>query len=101
LLGDYELDLTDASGLNLPLSLNIQVENNNQISNTSPTTNHVTGSILSATGLMKVNVVPTDVPKAKIKAAGVVVQYNGAAYGSFIGRDDGTGKTNTGSVYLH
>lgn len=95
------LDITDGSGLNLPLSLNAAVSLNNAIVSLPPTTNHLSGSIAQTNGLMKVQFRPTGLRKITKTATGVVLQASNAAYGAFIGNNDGAGKTNTGAIYLH
>ncbi len=93
------LEITDGSGLSLPLTINAEVNNNNTIVSLPGATNTLTGSIAAPTGLLKVSF--HRVGKATKNAVGVVLQSSNAAYGAFIGNNDGTGKTNTGAIYLH
>jgi hypothetical protein len=95
------LDITDGSGLNLPLSLDAAITSNSAIVSTPPTTNLLSGSIMTSTGLMKLTFQPTGVGAVTKTAIGVVLQGQNTAYGAFIGNNDGAGKTNTGAVYLH
>ncbi|MGZ5544984.1 MAG: hypothetical protein ACXWIU_09935, partial [Limisphaerales bacterium] len=95
------LDITDASGLNLPLSLHVGVGINNTIVHMAPTTNAVSGSIATQTGLASVKFRPTGVGPVSKSSIGVVLQSSNAVYGAFIGNNDGAGKTNTGAIYLH
>jgi hypothetical protein len=95
------LDITDGSGLNLPLTFNAGVSSLNTIVKSGSKTNLLTGSIMKPNGLMTVNFRPTGVGAITKSAKGVVLQSSNKAYGAFIGNNDGTGKTNTGAVYLH
>ncbi|MGZ5568338.1 MAG: hypothetical protein ACXWKG_15090, partial [Limisphaerales bacterium] len=95
------LDVTDGSGLNLPLTFNAGVSNNNKIVKMTAVTNSLGGSIATGTGLLTVTFQPTGIGKLTRTAVGVVLQSSNAAYGAFIGNDDGSGKTNTGSIHLH
>jgi len=95
------LEITDGTGLDLPLFINAGVSNNNKIVELPGTTNSLTGAITAATGLLKVNFRPTGLGKITRASTGVVLQSSNIAYGAFIGNDDGTGKTNTGAIYLH
>jgi hypothetical protein len=94
------LSITDGSGLNLPLTFGATVSATNSIVKLPGLTNSLSGSITTSTGLMSVNFRPTGVAKT-ITAKGVVLQNSNAAYGAFIGINDGTGKTNTGAIHLH
>ncbi len=94
------LQITDGSGLNLPLTYNAQFSGNNLLQKTSNTpTNALQGSVITATGLFNVHFKPTNI-KGLRNGVGVVLQSSNAAYGAFIGNNDGTGKTNTGAIYL-
>jgi hypothetical protein len=95
------LEFTDASGLNLPLTFSAGVSNNNKIVKMTAVTNALAGSIATSTGLMTVTFQPTGLGKLTRTGVGVVLQSSNAAYGAFIGSNDGTGKTNTGAIYLH
>ncbi|MDB6058808.1 MAG: hypothetical protein JWO95_2652, partial [Verrucomicrobiales bacterium] len=100
-LANNQLEITDGSGLNLPLTFDTTVTALNQLSKLPGTTNKMTGSINTSTGLLSVSFQPTGLGNAQVTAKGVVLQSSNAAYGAFIGRDDGTGKTNTDAIYLH
>ncbi|MGZ4974920.1 MAG: hypothetical protein ACXWDN_19345, partial [Limisphaerales bacterium] len=95
------LEITDGSGLNLPLVLNADVTLSNAIVKVSPTTNALSGSIVKGSGLMSVSFRPTGAGAITKTAKGVVLQNSNAAYGAFVGNNDGTGKTNTGAFHLH
>jgi hypothetical protein len=95
------LDVTDGSGLNLPQTFNVALSGNNTLANANGTSNSVTGTITTSSGLITVNFRPTGVGAITKTAKGVVLQSSNAACGAFIGNNDGTGKTNTGAIYLH
>jgi hypothetical protein len=94
------LNITDGTGLNLPLTLHVAVNANNTLSALPPTTNAVSGSVALSSGQVSANFRPTGI-SLTVTARGAVLQSSNAAYGAFVGRNDGTGKTNTGAIYLH
>ncbi len=95
------LEITDGSGLNLPLTFDAQVTANNQLQKLSNTpANALKGSVTTATGLFTVKFQPTGSAALK-SAVGVVLQSSNAAYGAFVGIKDSTGTTTTGAIYLH
>jgi hypothetical protein len=98
-LNDQVIDITDGSGLNLPLTLGATITSSNTVRRLTGT-NGLNGSITAA-GLITINFRPTGLGALTKTATGVVLQSSNAAYGAFIGNNDGTGKTNTGAFILH
>jgi len=94
------LEITNGSGLPAEM-LNATLNSSNKLVSLPPTTNRLSGSVVSKTGLLYVNYGPTGMKSITRTAAGIVVQSSNAAYGAFTGMNDGTGKTNVGSIYFH
>ncbi|HZM03149.1 MAG TPA: immunoglobulin-like domain-containing protein, partial [Candidatus Saccharimonadales bacterium] len=96
LLANDELDITGADKLNLPLTLNVTIENNTLFLLPGVATNAVKGTITPSTGFMTLRFRPTGLGAAQDRtAAGVVLQSYNAGVGAFVGT------TNTGAIYLH
>ncbi len=100
LSGIGSLDMSDGDGLNLPLHFDVKLGTDNLITKVQPTTtNGLTASVTTATGLLNVTFHPTGLPSKT--ATGVVLQNLNFGYGNFIASTNGLGITNSGLIYLY